>query len=248
VATPARVPAVSGPGGRSFRVDAAGAGAPTMPAMTSRAPSSDTRVRRHPERAHYDRETVDQVLDECLACHLGFVADGRPFVIPTIHARSEDVVYIHGSNASRMIGSLQHGVDVCLTVTILDGIVLARSAFSSSMNYRSVCVLGRATEVTDDAEKESAFAAIVEHIARGRWADCRRPTAKEVGATTVMRLPLTEYSCKVRTGPPIESAEDIDLPYWAGIVPLHLEAGVPADSPNLLPGRARPAYLRSLGR
>ncbi|MDQ2959905.1 MAG: pyridoxamine 5'-phosphate oxidase family protein [Candidatus Dormibacteraeota bacterium] len=216
--------------------------------MITRAPSPDTRVRRHPERAHYDRETVDRVLDECLVCHLGFVAGGRPFVIPTIHARSDDVVYIHGSNASRMIGSLQNGVEVCLTATIVDGVVLARSAFSSSMNYRSVCVLGRAEEVTEAAEKETAFAAIVEHIAPGRWADCRHPTPKEVGATTVMRLPLAEYSCKVRTGPPIETGDDLDLPFWAGVVPLQLDGRPPEDSPNLRPGCDRPAYLGSIGR
>ncbi len=152
-------------------------------------PRPATRVRRHPERGRYDRQTVDRVLDEGLICHLGFVAGGRPFVIPTIHARVGDLVYIHGSPASRMLGTLKDGVDVCLTVTILDGLVLARSAFSSSMNYRSAVVLGRASEVTDDAEKERAFAAIVEHVARGRWADCRWPTPKEAAATTIVRLP-----------------------------------------------------------
>ena len=156
-------------------------------------------MRRHPERARYDRETVDQVLDEGLICHLGFVAGGRPFVIPTIHARLGDLVYIHGSPASRMLGTLKEGVAVCLTVTIVDGLVLARSAFSSSMNYRSAVVLGRAVEVTDPDEKQRAFAAIVEHVARGRWDDCRWPTAKEAAATTIVRLPLDEFSAKVRT-------------------------------------------------
>jgi nitroimidazol reductase NimA-like FMN-containing flavoprotein (pyridoxamine 5'-phosphate oxidase superfamily) len=201
-----------------------------------------TRVRRHPERARYDRETVDQVLDEGLICHLGFVAGGRPFVIPTIHARVGDVVYLHGSPASRMLGTLKEGVDVCLTVTIIDGLVLARSAFSSSMNYRSAVVLGRATEVTDDGEKQRAFEAIVEHVARGRWADCRWPTPKEATATTIVRLPLEEFSAKVRTGPPKDPEEDLDLPIWAGVVPLGLATAAPLDSPDLMPGPVPPEY------
>jgi nitroimidazol reductase NimA-like FMN-containing flavoprotein (pyridoxamine 5'-phosphate oxidase superfamily) len=206
------------------------------------APPPATRVRRHPERGRYDRHTVDRVLDEGLICHLGFVAGGRPFVIPTIHARVGDLVYIHGSPASRMLGTLKHGVDVCLTVTILDGLVLARSAFSSSMNYRSAVVLGRASEVTDEGEKRRAFAAIVEHVARGRWADCRWPTPKEAAATTIVRLALEEFSAKVRTGPPKDPEEDLDLPHWAGVVPLALAAGTPLDSPDLKPGRVLPEY------
>jgi uncharacterized protein len=206
------------------------------------APRPATRVRRHPERGRYDRQTVDRVLDEGLICHLGFVAGGRPFVIPTIHARVGEIVYIHGSPASRMLGTLKDGVDVCLTVTILDGVVLARSAFSSSMNYRSAVVLGRASEVTDEGEKQRAFAAIVEHVARGRWADCRWPTPKEAAATTIVRLPLEEFSAKVRTGPPKDPEEDLDLPHWAGVVPLALAAGTPLDSPDLKPGRVPPEY------
>ncbi|MEP7104551.1 MAG: pyridoxamine 5'-phosphate oxidase family protein [Chloroflexota bacterium] len=210
--------------------------------MTTPGTTPATRVRRHPERARYDRATIDEILDEGLICHLGFVAGGRPFVIPTIHARIGDRVYIHGSPVSRMLGSLTAGIEVCLTVTIVDGLVLARSAFSSSMNYRSAVVLGRATEVTEDAEKHEAFEAIVEHVAAGRWADCRWPTPKEAAATSIVRLPLDEVSAKVRTGPPKDPEEDHDLPHWAGVVPLGMATGAPVDSPDLKPGRVPPGY------
>jgi nitroimidazol reductase NimA-like FMN-containing flavoprotein (pyridoxamine 5'-phosphate oxidase superfamily) len=214
----------------------------TQNSEAARPTSGATRVRRHPERARYDRETVDQVLDEGLICHLGFVAGGRPYVIPTIHARVGDVVYVHGSPVSRMLNTLKAGVDVCLTVTILDGLVLARSAFSSSLNYRSAVVLGRAVEVTDLAEKQAAFEAVVEHVAQGRWDDCRWPTPKETAATTIVRLPIREFSAKVRTGPPKDPVEDLGLPYWAGVVPFVLATGAPVDSPDLKPGRAQPPY------
>ena len=200
------------------------------------------RVVRHPERARYQRHVVDEILDEGLICHLGFNFEGRPYVVPTIHARIGDVVYIHGSPISRMLNTLKAGVDVCLTVTIVDGLVLARSAFSSSMNYRSALVLGRAVEVTDPDEKMRAFEAVVEHVARGRWADCRWPTEKESVATSIVRLPIEEFSSKVRTGPPKDPAEDHDLPHWAGVVPFVLATAPPVDSPDLKPGRRRPAY------
>ena len=208
-------------------------GRPVTPAM---------RLQRHPERARYRREVVDEILDEGLICHLGFVADGRPYVIPTIHARDGDVVYLHGSPLSRMLNTLKEGVDVCLTVTIVDGLVLARSAFSSSMNYRSALVLGRAVEVTDPAEKMRAFEKVVEHVARGRWADCRWPTEKESASTTIVRLPIEEFSAKVRTGPPKDPSDDHDLPHWAGVVPFVLATAPPEDSPDLKPGRRPPAY------
>ncbi len=200
------------------------------------------RVVRHPERARYQREVLDQILDEGLICHLGFNFEGRPYVIPTIHARDGDVVYVHGSPVSRMLTTLKEGVDVCLTVTIVDGLVLARSAFSSSMNYRSAMVLGRGFEVTDPAEKMRAFETVVEHVARGRWADCRWPTEKEADATTIVRLPIKEFSAKVRTGPPKDPVEDHDLPHWAGVVPFVLATAPPEESPDLKPGRPRPPY------
>lgn len=201
-----------------------------------------TRVRRLAKYGRYDREMLDQVLDEALICHLGFVADGQPFVIPTIHVRSDDVIYLHGSPQSRMFKKLKEGTQVCLTVTILDGLVLARSAFFHTMNYRSVMVIGRPAEVTDPDEKQRALHAIVEHIARGRLADCRWPTPEESRVTTIMRLPITEFSGKTRTGPPQDPSPDHDLPHWAGVIPLQLTATAPEDSPDLKPGRPAPPY------
>jgi nitroimidazol reductase NimA-like FMN-containing flavoprotein (pyridoxamine 5'-phosphate oxidase superfamily) len=200
--------------------------------------SSATRVRRFPSYARYDRDLVDEVLDEALICHVGFATDGRPFVIPTIHARVGDVIYIHGSPLGRMLNTLKDGVEVCLTATIVDGIVLARSAFHSNMNYRSVVVMGRAVEVIDPDEKQRAFGAIVEHIARGR----RWPTPKEARSTTVVRLPIKEHSAKMRSGPPKEPVRDHGLPYWAGVVPFTLTPEPPEDSPDLKRGRTTPPY------
>jgi len=198
-----------------------------------------TRVRRHPERGVYDREPIDAILDEALICHAGFVVDGQPFVIPTIHARSGDVLYLHGSPGSRMLRTLRDGVDVCVTVTLLDGIVLARSVYNHSMNYRSVVVLGRAREVVDADEKLAALETIVEHMVPGRWSDARRPTPGELDGTTVLALALDEASAKVRTGPPSDFDDDLDLPVWAGVIPLRLLAGA-AEGDNGLP---LPPYL-----
>jgi len=199
-----------------------------------------TRVKRHPERGVYDRGPIDGILDEALICHVGFVVDGQPFVIPTIHARSGDVLYLHGSSASRMLRTIGEGVDVCVTVTLLDGIVLARSVYNSSMNYRSAVVLGRAREVVDADEQLAALETIVEHIAPGRWADARRPNGKELKATTVLALPLDEASAKIRTGPPSDFDEDLDLPVWAGVIPLRVVAGAPES----VDGLPLPPYLR----
>jgi uncharacterized protein len=204
--------------------------------------SPRTRVRRIPKFARYDREMLEQVLDEALICHLGFVVDGRPYVIPTIHARVGDVIYMHGAAASRMLKTVKAGADVCLTVTLLDGVVLARSAFFSSMNYRSVVVLGHATEVTDPDEKRRGFEAIVEHMAQGRWEDCRWPSAKEARVTTIVRMEIEEFSGKTRTGPPNDPVRDHDLPHWAGVIPLGLTPAPPEDSPDLKPGRTAPPY------
>ena len=206
------------------------------------------RLRRHPERARHDREALDAILDEALICHLGFVAGGRPMVLPTIHARIDDAVYIHGSTASRMQKELREGADCCLTATIVDGLVLARSAFNHSMNYRSAVVVGRAEAVTDAAELERAYAAIVDHVARGRWAECRWPTPKEARATSILRLPLLEYSCKVRTGPPKDEPEDLELDTWAGVLPLHLVPGEPEPSPDLRPGIPPPRSVTGYNR
>src|SRR5256714_1696829 len=191
--------------------------------MTTRpAPTPRTAVRRHPERGVYDRAAIDAILDESLICHVGFEVDGQPYVIPTIHARMGDDLYLHGSPASRMLRTIGEGIDVCVTVTLLDGLVLARSVYHHSLNYRSVLVLGRAREVTDPAEKLRAMEAVVEHVVPGRWADARRPTEKEIAGTSILALPLDEASAKMRNGPPKDNAADMELPGWAGVVPLRL--------------------------
>lgn len=207
------------------------------------APSARTAVGRHPERGVYDRAVIDAILDEGLICHVGFVVDGQPFVIPTIHARLGEMLYLHGSPVSRMMRSLGGGFAACVTVTLLDGVVLARSVYDSSMNYRSVVVLGTASEITDPDEKLRALEAIVEHVARGRWADARRPSAAEFKATSVVGMPMLECSAKVRTGQPIDGPEDVGLPIWAGVVPLRMVAGAPESAPDLPAGIAVPAYV-----
>src|SRR5581483_9507759 len=201
--------------------------------MAARAPSGRTRVKRVPERGAYDRGQVDAILDAGLVCHLGFVHDGHPIVIPTLYARVGDGVYVHGSSASRMLRTLKGGVDACLTVTLVDGLVLARSIFHHSINYRSVVVLGRAAEVTDPDEKVGALEAFGERILPGWWAEVRPPTRLELKATSILRLPLDEASAKLRTGPPTDDEEDYDLPVWAGVIPLALRAGEPQPDPRL---------------
>ncbi len=195
-----------------------------------------TRIRRLPQRGHYDRQTIDAILDEALICHVGFVAEGRPVVIPTIHARVGDHLYFHGSPAAGMLRAMQEGADVCVTVTILDGLVLARSAFHSSMNYRSVVVFGRAEEVVDREEKLRVLTALVEHVCRGRSTDARGPNEKELKQTAVLGLPIEEASAKVRTGPPLDDAEDYAMPIWAGVLPLVLAPREPVpDNTAALP-------------
>jgi nitroimidazol reductase NimA-like FMN-containing flavoprotein (pyridoxamine 5'-phosphate oxidase superfamily) len=186
-----------------------------------------TTVRRLAARAVYDREAIHAILDEAYICHLGFVVDAQPFVIPTIHARLGDTLYFHGSAASRMLRSLRDGIDACVTVTLLDGLVLARSAFHHSMNYRSVVVLGKGREVVDREEKLHALDAIVEHVVLGRTALVRPPNESEIRQTLVIALPLSEASAKVRTGPPVDEQEDYALDVWAGVIPIRLEKGEP---------------------
>jgi nitroimidazol reductase NimA-like FMN-containing flavoprotein (pyridoxamine 5'-phosphate oxidase superfamily) len=181
------------------------------------------RVKREPQRARYDRETVDAILDEALICHLGFAVDGRPYVVPTLHARVGDRLYVHGSAASRMLRHVATGAEVCVTVTLFDGLVLARSVFNHSVNYRSVVLLGTATLVEGD-EKREALHALTEQLAPGRWDEARQPTAKELKATWILSVPIEEVSAKVRNGPPEDEPEDEDLPVWAGVVPVHLAA------------------------
>jgi len=207
-----------------------------------------TTLKRLPQRGNYDRELIDQILDEGFICHVGFAVDGQPFVIPTGYARVGDSLVIHGSQASRMLRTLEQGIDVCVTVTLIDGLVLARSAFHHSMNYRSVVVFGRATPVADPAAKVEALRALSEHMIPGRWDDVREPTERELQQTTVLLLPLTEASAKVRTGPPLDDEEDYALPVWAGVIPLRLTAGAPVDDPGVHAGRIAPEYARHYRR
>jgi len=211
-------------------------------------PTPRTRVVREADRAVYDRETVYRILDEGFLCHVGFVAEAQPFVIPTSYGRKEDSLYIHGSAASRMLRQLKDSVPVCVTVTLLDGLVLARSVFNHSMNYRSVVILGKATLVDDPQEKIAALHALSEHILPGRWADARQPNERELKATSVLRLPIEEFSAKVRTGPPIDDEEDYSFPTWAGVVPLEIIAGPPIDDSRLNPVREAPPYARQYSR
>lgn len=204
-------------------------------------PSVRTRIRKS-DRASYDRAAIDAILDEALICHVGFAVEDQPFVIPMIHARVDDRLYFHGAPATRLLRVMRRGAPVCVTVTLLDGLVMARSAFHHSMNYRSAVVLGTATEVTDAGEKLEALEAIVEHIAPGRREHCRAPNSKELAQTQVLLVPISEASAKVRTGPPVDDDEDHGLDVWAGVVPLRLEASAPIDDPLLRAGIAVPDY------
>jgi nitroimidazol reductase NimA-like FMN-containing flavoprotein (pyridoxamine 5'-phosphate oxidase superfamily) len=216
--------------------------------MPSFQPTDRTQVKRLPKRGVYDKAQVHAILDEGFVCHVGFAVDGQPYVIPTGYVRVEDRIYIHGSPASRMLRALDSAIDVCLTVTLVDGLVLARSAFHHSMNYRSVVVLGRAQPIDDAAEKMQALRAFVNHIVPGRWDEVRQPTERELQATSVLALALNEVSAKVRTGAPIDDEEDYALPIWAGVVPLRTETGEPvADSrlPAGIPGFDSARLVRS---
>ena len=209
-------------------------------------PTPRTRVVREPQRAVYDRDTVNQILDEAFLCHVGFVVDGQPFVIPTSYGRDGDVLYIHGSAASRMLRNLDQSIAVCITVTLLDGLVLARSVFNHSMNYRSVVILGTAAIVDDLEEKIAALRALSEHILPHRWDDSRRPNEKELKATSVLRLPINEFSAKVRVGPPVDDDEDYTFPTWAGVIPLEMTAGAAIGDDRCQ--QELPAYLKNYSR
>ena len=214
--------------------------------MTATVPVTDrTKVRRLANRGNYDYETIHAILDEALVCHVGFVVDGAPVVIPTIHWREDDTLYVHGSAASRMLRSLKDGVDACVTVTLVDGLVLARSAFHHSMNYRSVVVFGRARAVDGD-EKLRALDSLVEHVVRGRSQEIRPPNERELRQTLVLALPLDEASAKIRTGGPVDDEEDYALSVWAGVVPLKLTAGEAIADVGVV-GEV-PEYLRGYRR
>lgn len=205
------------------------------------APSERTRVRRAAERAEYDLSHINLILDEALICHVGIVsAEGHPVVIPTIHARGETTLYIHGSPASRLLRSMKSGDEICVTVTLVDGLVVARSAFHNSMNYRSVVVFGAPRLVEDRDEKLAALELITDRLIEGRWAESRPVLEKEIKGTLVVALPLEEASAKIRTGGPIDDEDDYDFPIWAGVIPLQLAAGDPIDDYRLIDGLEPP--------
>jgi hypothetical protein len=216
--------------------------------MDTYPPTTRTQVRRLPKRATYDKEQVHAILDEGYICHVGFAIDGQPFVIPTGYARFGDQLYIHGSSASRMLRSAGEGLAVCVTVTLVDGFVLARSVFHHSMNYRSVVVLGKARLVTDLKEKRAALRCFTNHIVKGRWEEARQPNDQELKATSVLALPIEEVSAKVRTGPPIDDEEDYAMAIWAGVVPIRSQMGQPLPDDRLLPGIATVDVQRVVAR
>lgn len=196
-------------------------------------PSTRTRVTREPQRGVYEREVAYRILDEGFVCHVGFTLEDQPFVLPMAYGRRDDFLYIHGSVASRMLRALREGVAVCVTVTLIDGLVLARSVFNHSMNYRSVVILGRATAVEDASEKIEALRHLAEHLIPGRWAEARSPHEMELKATLILRVPIREFSAKVRAGPPIDDEIDYSFPTWAGVIPFETVAGEPIPDPRL---------------
>ena len=216
--------------------------------MADFIPTPRTTLKRLPRRGTYEREVVNQILDEGLVCHVGFIQDGHPFVIPTAYGRAGDKLYIHGAKASRMMNALRGGAEVSVTVTLLDGLVLARSAFHHSMNYRSVVIFGKVSAVDDAAEKTEALRCFTEHIVKGRWAEVRRPSKAELDGTTVLSLPLREASAKVRTGPPLDDEEDYRLPVWAGVLQLRTVAGELVPDPRLQSGVGPPEHLQRYRR
>jgi uncharacterized protein len=203
--------------------------------MNTYTPTQRTKIRRLGKRAVYDKARVHEILDEGFICHLGFTVDTQPYVIPTLYARSEDLLYIHGSGASRMLKTLAQGVDVCATVTLVDGYVLARSAFHHSLNYRSVVILGRARLVSEPEERLQALRTMTNHMVPQRWEELREPNDLELKQTMVLALPLEEVSAKVRVGPPVDEEEDYASPVWAGIVPIHTQLGEAIPDSRLLP-------------
>ncbi len=216
--------------------------------MNSFKPTERTTLKRLPKRGEFDRAAVYRILDEAFVCHVGFAVEGKPVVVPTSFARIDDDLYIHGSAASRLLRSVGEGVDVCVSVTLVDGLVLARSAFHHSINYRSVMIFGNAIIVEDPDVKMLALRAFTEQIVPNRWQDVRPPDGSELQATLVLKLPLVEVSAKVRTGPPIDDEEDYKLPVWAGVIPLRLIAGAPLGDERILAGIEPPDYATQYSR
>jgi nitroimidazol reductase NimA-like FMN-containing flavoprotein (pyridoxamine 5'-phosphate oxidase superfamily) len=213
--------------------------------MNGSPPTSRTRVKRLPDRGHYDPETIHAILDAAVYCHIGYVIDGKPYVTPTSFWRDGDRVYWHGSSASRMLEHLAEGPEICFTVTHIDGFVLARSGFHHSMNYRSVMAFGRAEKVADDSLKRAALDGFIERLFPGRTRELRAATVQELKATLLLSMDLREASAKIRTGPPKDDEEDYASPVWAGVLPVHPACGEPIPDARLTPGTALPAYLES---
>ena len=216
--------------------------------MTEFTIDDRNRIRRKPDRGRFERDVIYPIIDEALICHVGFVEDGQPFVIPTLHARLDDSLILHGARASRMLKHIQAGHPVCATFTLVDGLVLARSVFNHSMNYRSAVVFGRGRLIEADDEKMHALEVLTEHIARGRWAEARKPTIKEMNATTVVGITIEQASAKMRTGPPGDDEADYALPIWAGVLPLGEQAGAPLPDPRLREGIPVPDSVRGYSR
>jgi nitroimidazol reductase NimA-like FMN-containing flavoprotein (pyridoxamine 5'-phosphate oxidase superfamily) len=214
--------------------------------MTDHTTDPKAVVRRHDDRAAYDRETIDSILDEAIYCHVGFVDEGHPYVIPTIHVRVDDTLILHGSPASRMLRVLKAGAPASVAVTLLDGLVLARSVFNHSMNYRSVVLFGSASEITDPDAKLEAMRIFTDKILPGRWGEARVPSDKEFKGTLMLGIPIDTASAKLRTGPPVDEPEDVDLPVWAGVIPYSLAPGEPIPAPDMAPGIPFPETLRTL--
>jgi len=202
-------------------------------------------IKSHPERGSYHKKTIYKIIDDALICHVGFVLDDQPFVIPTIHARSDDQIILHGSKGSRLLKVVKSGVPVSICFTHLDGLVLARSAMHSSMNYRSVVLFGTGREITDDLKKLEAMEIIFEHLIPGRWQDVREPNQKELDVTAIVAVDIEEASAKIRTEPPIDDEEDCSLPIWSGVVPFRMAAGKPEADPHLEEGITLPDYIRN---
>ena len=201
-------------------------------------------VRRLAKRGKYDRETIHKILDEGFVCHVAFAVDGQPFIVPTLYARVEDSIFIHGSHISRMLKNLSEGIDVCVSVTLVDGIVLARSAFNHSMNYRSVVVFGKGKLIEDDKEKLSALKAISDHVLKHRWEDCREPTEKELNVTSVIKIKIEEASAKIREGDPVDDKKDYETNFWAGVLPIETKFGKPIADAKLDENIELPDYLK----
>jgi uncharacterized protein len=210
--------------------------------------TSRNKVKRHPERGAYDASVIYPIIDEALICHVGFIQDNQPFVIPTLHARQGDAILLHGAKGSRLLRHIEAGGEVCITITLLDGIVLARSVFSHSINYRSAVLFGKGQVILDDDMCMQALETFTERLIPGRWRDARPPSAVELKQTTIVAVPIESASAKIRSGPPKDNQDDLDLPVWAGVLPLHQVCGVAIADPQLRAGIEVPAYIRSYRR